>query len=138
MKEQLTRLLSQLEDLDELKDEMDAKEYAATRADTVAQLREFDGQLKRLAAGDVGLVSKIASLQLGIQAAVSAAFKPEVIRLFVDGESGALRQVRCGDNPLTMRTLCCTQRWMRCATAVVRWLTALVRAFHPHACTQKL
>jgi hypothetical protein len=42
------------EDLDELRAELDDEEYAETRGDTLAQLGEFEAQLRRQTAGALG------------------------------------------------------------------------------------
>eukprot|EP01108_Squamamoeba_japonica_P009167 TRINITY_DN8459_c0_g1_i1.p1 TRINITY_DN8459_c0_g1~~TRINITY_DN8459_c0_g1_i1.p1 ORF type:complete len:190 (-),score=74.99 TRINITY_DN8459_c0_g1_i1:16-585(-) len=90
---QLNRLLSQLEDLEELKEDLDEDEYEETKNDTIEQLKQFDAQLKKMVHGNMGLVTELASYQLAIQAAVSSAFQtPEVIRAFAKREPGQLRQ----------------------------------------------
>jgi len=93
VEDQLNRLLSQLEDLEELKDELDEAEYNDTKKDTIAQLKQFDTQLKKMMQGNMGLVTELSSYQLAIQAAVSSAFHtPEVIRAFAKREPGQLRE----------------------------------------------
>lgn len=92
MEDQLNRLLTQLQDLEDLKVELDEEEYASTRQDTLDQLREFEGTLGRMMAGNITLVDELGTIQLAIQAAVRSAFKsPEVIRMFAKKENGALR-----------------------------------------------
>jgi hypothetical protein len=64
-----------------------------TKRDTIAQLKQFDAQLKKMVQGNMGLVTELASYQLAIQAAVSSAFHtPEVIRAFAKREPGQLRE----------------------------------------------
>merc|ERR1712000_172474 len=93
VEDQLNRLLSQLEDLEELKEDLDEDEYNETKKDTIDQLKEFDQQLKKMMQGDLGLVTELSSYQLAIQAAVSSAFKtPEVIRAFAKREPSQLRE----------------------------------------------
>lgn len=85
-------LLTQLQDLEELRDEIDDDEYAEVRNDTLEQLKEFDAQLNRMAQGDLTLVSELGSIKLALEAAVREAFRtPEVIRLFARKEPTALR-----------------------------------------------
>ena len=62
--EQVTRLLTQLSDLEELRDELDDDEYEETRADTLTQLEEFKASLARMAAGDVTLVNELESIRV--------------------------------------------------------------------------
>lgn len=88
---------------------------SSTKKDTIAQLKQFDAQLKKMVQGNMGLVTELASYQLAIQvrtlyhlliskipsitcsfnsplfffhkAAVSSAFQtPEVIRAFAKRE----------------------------------------------------
>ena len=49
--EQVTRLLTQLSDLEEYRDELDDDEYEEMRADTLTQLEEFKASLARMVAG---------------------------------------------------------------------------------------
>lgn len=89
---QLSRLLAQLSDLDELRGELEDEEYEETRRDTMEQLAEFDATLKRMLDGDMTLVSSLGQLKLAAAAAVAQAFKtPEVIALFAAKEPAALR-----------------------------------------------
>lgn len=62
--EQVTRLLTQLSDLEEMRDELDDDEYEETRADTLTQLEEFKASLARMAAGDVTLVNELESIRV--------------------------------------------------------------------------
>lgn len=52
---QLQRLLSQLTDLDEAKADLTPEEYEEMKADTLAQIEEFEGFLARQAKGQVEL-----------------------------------------------------------------------------------
>ncbi|KAL9971081.1 hypothetical protein ACROYT_G023567 [Oculina patagonica] len=91
--EQLDRLVAQLADLEECKEDLDEDEYEETKKETLEQLKEFKDTLDKFAAGNVTLVDEISSMQLAIQAAISEAFKtPEVIRLFAKKQPGQLRQ----------------------------------------------
>lgn len=93
LEEQLDRLVAQLADLEECKEDLDEDEYEETKKETVEQLKEFKDTLDNFAAGNVTLVDDISSMQLAIQAAISDAFKtPEVIRLFAKKQPGQLRQ----------------------------------------------
>ena len=55
----MERLLSQLQDLDELRDELDDEEYEETKADTLEQLKEFEKSLKTMAAGKTTLMTDL-------------------------------------------------------------------------------
>lgn len=79
-------------DLEDLRDEIEDDEYVETRKDTVDQLEEFDGQLKKLTDGDMTLVSELGQMKLALRAAISNAFQtPEVIKSFAAREPTALR-----------------------------------------------
>jgi hypothetical protein len=85
-------LLTQLQDLEDLRSEIDDDEYAEVRGDTLDQLREFDAQLNKMAQGDITLVSELGAVKLALESAVREAFKtPEVIRMFAKKEPTALR-----------------------------------------------
>lgn len=92
IEEQLNRLLAQLQDLEDSKADLDAKEYEEMKADTYSQLSEFQATLEKMLKGDMTLVDEFGSVQLAIQAAVSQAFKtPEVIRMFAQRQPKLLR-----------------------------------------------
>lgn len=93
LEEQLERLVQQLADLEECKDDFDEDEYEETKNETIEQLKEFKESLDKMIEGNVSLVDELNSMQLAIQAAISEAFKtPEVIRLFAKKQPGQLRQ----------------------------------------------
>eukprot|EP01133_Synstelium_polycarpum_P019803 gene19803-23718_t len=92
IEEQLNRLLSQLQDLDELRADISEEEYNEGKKDTLDQMKEFEQSLKKLLSGDMTLVSELGSVQLAIQAAVSEAFKtPEILKMFAKKDQGQLR-----------------------------------------------
>eukprot|EP01028_Stygiella_incarcerata_P014151 TRINITY_DN911_c0_g4_i1.p1 TRINITY_DN911_c0_g4~~TRINITY_DN911_c0_g4_i1.p1 ORF type:complete len:193 (+),score=74.96 TRINITY_DN911_c0_g4_i1:117-695(+) len=90
---QLNRLLLQLEDIEELKEDLDDEEYEITKKETLEQMEEFEATLRKMMKGDISLVDEFGSIQLAIQAAIRDAFRtPEVIKLFARKEPEALRQ----------------------------------------------
>ncbi|KAM8864115.1 protein LZIC [Spinachia spinachia] len=92
MEGQLDRLMQQLQDLEECREEMDGDEYEETKKETLEQLSEFNDSLKKIMTGDMTLVDELGGMQLATQAAISQAFKtPEVIRLFAKKQPGQLR-----------------------------------------------
>eukprot|EP01112_Ceratiomyxa_fruticulosa_P021933 TRINITY_DN788_c0_g1_i1.p1 TRINITY_DN788_c0_g1~~TRINITY_DN788_c0_g1_i1.p1 ORF type:complete len:485 (-),score=142.16 TRINITY_DN788_c0_g1_i1:126-1388(-) len=92
VEDQLNRLLAQLQDLEELREDIDDDEYEETKQDTLEQMKEFEATLKKMMAGDMTLISELGSVQLAIRAAISQAFKtPEVIKLFAKKDQGQLR-----------------------------------------------
>ncbi|XP_028393779.1 protein LZIC-like isoform X1 [Dendronephthya gigantea] len=92
LEEQLDRLMVQLSDLEECRDDLDPDEYEETKRETVDQLKEFKESLVKFAAGDMTLIDEISAMQLALQAAISDAFKtPEVIRMFAKKQPGQLR-----------------------------------------------
>ena len=94
VEDQLNRLMTQLQDLEDMKADLDAAEYESTKRDTVEQLAEFEASLKKMMAGNVTLVTELGAYQLAMQAAVRGAFKsPEVVKLFAKRQPGALANV---------------------------------------------
>lgn len=92
IQDQMHRLLTQLQDLDEMKDDLEEDEYNESRADTLQQMQEFEQSLNKMLAGDMTLVDEIGHVQLAIQSAIRQAFKsPEVMKMFAKKENGALR-----------------------------------------------
>ncbi|XP_029418782.1 protein LZIC isoform X6 [Nannospalax galili] len=92
LEEQLDRLMQQLQDLEECREELDTDEYEETKKETLEQLSEFNDSLKKIMSGNMTLVDELSGMQLAIQAAISQAFKtPEVIRLFAKKQPGQLR-----------------------------------------------
>ena len=73
LQSQLERLLDQLQDLENSKDELDEEEYSDMREDTLEQVEEFQASLTKLSSGDLGLVDSISAMQLAIQGAISQA-----------------------------------------------------------------
>ena len=64
MEEQLHRLLSQLEDLKEMKDSLEKDEYDEMYKDTIQQLKEFQDSLKKMMDGNMTLVDELSSVKL--------------------------------------------------------------------------
>eukprot|EP01156_Anaeramoeba_ignava_P008310 Anaeramoba_ignava/a357988_170.p1 GENE.a357988_170~~a357988_170.p1 ORF type:complete len:202 (+),score=88.31 a357988_170:27-608(+) len=93
IEDQLNRLLNQLQDLEELKEDLDQDEYESTKNETIEQMKEFQTSLKKMLSGNMTLVDEFGMVQLAIQATISQAFKtPEIIRLFAKKQPGQLRQ----------------------------------------------
>lgn len=83
VEQQLHRLLCQLKDLDELKDQLTEEEIRETRAETMEELREFRDSLDKMISGDMTLMTELGAMRLAIMAAINEAFKtPDVIRMF--------------------------------------------------------
>ena len=82
VQDQMSRLLSQLKDLDELRDELDDEKYEETKADTLEQLKEFEKSLRTMSAGkttlmsDLGRVSASAATEFSPIASCSRARAP--------------------------------------------------------------
>lgn len=90
---QRDRLLEQLKDMEELREELDQAEYDAMKKDTIAQLKDFDVALAKMVAGNMTLQSEFDATRMAVRAAISEAFKtPEVIRMFATKEAPALRR----------------------------------------------
>uniref|UniRef100_A0A1B6CM10 Beta-catenin-interacting ICAT domain-containing protein n=1 Tax=Clastoptera arizonana TaxID=38151 RepID=A0A1B6CM10_9HEMI len=96
LEEQLERLIQQLADLEECKEDMDLEEYEESKADTMDQLEELNKSLSKYLSGDITLVDELSTMQLATQAAISAAFQtPAVIRMFARREPQELRNRLC-------------------------------------------
>jgi len=92
IQDQLARLLLQLQDLEELRAELDDDEYLETKRDTLEQMEEFDAQLKKLMDGDVSLVSALGQVKLALRAAIAGAVQADdAKRAFARKEAAALR-----------------------------------------------
>mmetsp|Transcript_12244 Transcript_12244/g.18543 ORF Transcript_12244/g.18543 Transcript_12244/m.18543 type:complete len:191 (+) Transcript_12244:67-639(+) len=92
IEDQLNRLLQQLQDLEDNREDFDDDEYEESRQDTIQQMKEFEQSLMKMKEGNMTLVDEIGSVQLAIQQAIRSAFKsPEVIKMFAKKENGALR-----------------------------------------------
>jgi Mg2+ and Co2+ transporters len=93
LEEQLDRLMNQLSDLEECREDLEDSEYEETKQETLDQLKEFQESLKKMMEGNMTLVDQLDGMQLAIQAAISEAFKtPEVIRMFAKKQPDQLRQ----------------------------------------------
>lgn len=111
----MKRLLTQMQDIEEMKEELDKDEYETTRQvcvkrlllyipllnkrlghmflmqETIAQLQEFETSLNKMMTGNISLVDSIGSAQLAIQAAIRSSTSPEILNMFLKKENGALR-----------------------------------------------
>ncbi|XP_019864937.1 protein LZIC-like [Aethina tumida] len=93
LESQLDRLIEQLADLENCKNDLELEEYEETKQETMEQLKELNDSLNKLVNGDISLISALGAVQLATQAAISQAFKtPEVIRLFGRREPKQLRE----------------------------------------------
>lgn len=64
VQDQLQRLLQQLSDLKEEKDNLDEKEYAEMEKDTLDQLRDFQESLKRMTEGNLTLADELSTVKM--------------------------------------------------------------------------
>lgn len=89
---QLHRLLCQLKDLDECKDDLTEDEIRETRSETMEELKEFQENLDRMIKGDMTLMDELGALRLATIAAINEAFKtPDIIRMFSSRQTDELR-----------------------------------------------
>jgi hypothetical protein len=92
-RDQIARLLTQLADLEDAREEFDDDEYEETKAETLAQLDSFKTSLARMTTGDVTLTNELETIKSATLAAISAAFKtPEILKLFALKQPEALRE----------------------------------------------
>lgn len=93
LEDQLKRLVQQLADLEECKNDFDEGEYESSKLDTIEQLKDFNERLSKMASGNMTVDDEIAQMQRTTQAAISEAFKtPAVIKMFANKEPEQLRQ----------------------------------------------
>ena len=59
VEDQLNRLLQQLQDLDDMKEDMEMAEYESSRQDTLEQMKEFEVTLEKLMSGDMNLQTQL-------------------------------------------------------------------------------
>ncbi|XP_065277379.1 protein LZIC isoform X3 [Emys orbicularis] len=64
LEEQLDRLMQQLQDLEECREELDADEYEETKKETLEQLSEFNDSLKKIMSGNMTLIDELSGMQL--------------------------------------------------------------------------
>jgi hypothetical protein len=89
---QLSRLLCQLKDLDELKGDLTEEEIAEIKSDTMEELNQFRDNLDRMIAGNMTLMDHLGAVRMAAMAAINEAFKtPDIIRLFSHRETEQLR-----------------------------------------------
>lgn len=89
---QLQRLLCQVKDIDECKDELTEEEIRETRSETMEELNEFKDNLERMTAGDMTLMDQLSAVRLATMAAINEAFKtPDIIRMFSTRQTEQLR-----------------------------------------------
>eukprot|EP00761_Pharyngomonas_kirbyi_P013852 gb/GECH01013881.1/.p1 GENE.gb/GECH01013881.1/~~gb/GECH01013881.1/.p1 ORF type:complete len:246 (+),score=52.65 gb/GECH01013881.1/:1-738(+) len=93
VQQQLDRLLLQLQDCEDLKEDLDDEEYEETRQDTLKQLEEFQVALDQMCKGNLSLRSSLEHVRDAIRAAVSETFQtPDIISFFVKRQPQQLRQ----------------------------------------------
>lgn len=92
LQDQLDRLVEQLCELEQGKNEMDQEEYEECRMDTLEQFDDVRQSLNKFSSGEKSLIDEVGYMQLAIQAAISQAFKtPDIIKMFAKNETGSLR-----------------------------------------------
>jgi hypothetical protein len=90
---QLNRLLRQLHDLEESREELDEEEYQETRVETLKQMQEFEHALNNMTQGNLSLEDEFGHMKIAMRAAVSQAFKtPEIISSFAKKQPDNLRK----------------------------------------------
>ncbi|KAM3130680.1 hypothetical protein pb186bvf_017188 [Paramecium bursaria] len=78
--QQSKRLLEQLKDLEEYKNELEPEEYQSMKNDTALQLQDFQKMLLNLQSGDLQLKTAIQQQQDLIKEAVKQSFNADEIR----------------------------------------------------------
>lgn len=156
MEDQLKRLLTQLQDLDELKDDMEEDEYTTSRQvsmtvcvevriyltvmmnfsvsacqETIDQLRQFEASLDKMSAGNISLVDSIGSVQLAIQAAIRSSTSPDILNMFLRKENAALRTRLAGLDSDRILGRISQDSYNSQATEIVKMLEKLGEPLNP-------
>ena len=85
-KQQLERLVSELADIEDSKDEFSSEEYDELRQDVLESFQEFEKYLQKLNCGEV-------NLEFTTKAILNETFKtPDIIKMFLSKKSEGLRQ----------------------------------------------
>lgn len=64
IQDQLNRLVSQLEDLENEKEGLDADEYEEMRGETLQEMKVFETQMEKMLSGDTTLVTEFQAAKL--------------------------------------------------------------------------
>ena len=64
LQDQLDRLMAQLQDLEEAKEDMEEEDYEETKKETIEQLKEFSKSLSNMEAGGMTLVDEISRMRM--------------------------------------------------------------------------
>ncbi|KAL0239009.1 hypothetical protein PCE1_004700 [Barthelona sp. PCE] len=90
---QLQRLMVQLNDIEEFRDELDDDEYLETREDTLFQMKDLEKTLEKYITGNMSLTSDFEAFQISIREAYTNAFKiTNVISIFLTQSAIELRE----------------------------------------------
>lgn len=92
IEDQLSRLLTQLQDLEDMREDLEEDEYIDSKEDTLKQMEEFEQSLARMMTGNMTLVSELGAAQLAIKEAIHKAKPSEVKRMFSTKEASGLRR----------------------------------------------
>jgi len=65
--------------------------FYPTFKETIDQMGEFEASLTKMSAGNISLIDEIGSAQLAIQSAIRSHTSPEILKMFMKKEHGALR-----------------------------------------------
>uniref|UniRef100_A0A336KCU4 CSON012997 protein n=1 Tax=Culicoides sonorensis TaxID=179676 RepID=A0A336KCU4_CULSO len=88
---QLKRLVTEIKDLEECREELSQDEFNSINQDLIEQIKEFKETLDRLQKGDTTLESKVSQMKSEIKHAIRNAFNTtEMIKMFVEQDSNEL------------------------------------------------
>mmetsp|Transcript_13421 Transcript_13421/g.15376 ORF Transcript_13421/g.15376 Transcript_13421/m.15376 type:complete len:181 (+) Transcript_13421:27-569(+) len=105
IEKQTKRLIQQLQEIEELKDELDAEEYQSSKEDTVKQLREFQQMLEN--AKDLTLMSKVDKQKQEIENAIKSSFNQDKLKeTLSSGEVTGIRdRIKKLDQDFTLKRM---------------------------------
>lgn len=93
LQDQVERLVEQLKDLEECRNDLTPDEYTSMREDTVEQIKEFTGTLDRMTKGDITLNNTFSTMRAAIRKAIASSFNTvEIIKMFGDQNTSDLEK----------------------------------------------
>ncbi|CRK87029.1 CLUMA_CG000816, isoform A [Clunio marinus] len=97
LENQLKRLISELEDLEETKHEIDVQEYMELKGEFLDQTKVISEALESMSKGDVSLNSKYSLMKQDLRKAIATSFNTlEIIKIFgFKLESELEKQLNC-------------------------------------------
>ena len=92
LQDQMNRLVSQLNDLEEMREDLDDAVYEEGKAEALAEMRDFENSIAKMKSEHVSLVGEFERVQLAIQSTIKSTCKTaEVIEGVAKNQPAVLR-----------------------------------------------